>query len=362
MKIIVVHASAGAGHSKAAEAIYDALKGHLGPKEIRIIDVLKESTPVFRFTYRGYSFLVRHAVFLWGFLFRFTSLKPLQFFIRPIALITNLINLRGFLRLLICDDPDFVISTHFLPSEITAYIRRKGKIKSRLITVITDYGVHPFWLAGGTDKYIAASSTTKEQLLHLGIKEESILVSGIPVGQRFSLKYDKGILLNKFKLDKSKFTILIATGSFGIGPIKEIVELLYKEVQILVVCAHNKNLYRQLLDKDYPNVGVFDFIDNIHELMAVSELIITKPGGLSIAESLNMGLVPVFISPIPGQETENARIVVDAGAGISAANTEFVRDIVLELKNNPDKLASFKEGVRRLRKPDAVGELVNVVC
>lgn len=363
MKIIVAYASAGAGHLKSAQSVYEELRQRPGVSEVKIVDILQESRPLYRFLYAwGYAFLVRRAVFLWGLIFRITSLKPFQIFIRPIALVANLLNTRDFARLLISSRPDFVISTHFLPSEITAYLKRKGSIKARLITVITDYGVHPFWLAAGTDKYIAASQATTKELMRSGISQGQILTLGIPVAREFSAKYDRDALFRKLQLDKSRFTVLIVTGSFGIGPIREIAESLHDEVQLLVVCARNRALYKELKEKNYPHVRIFGFIDNIHELMAVSELIITKPGGLSIAESLSMGLLPIFISPIPGQETENARILSQENAALGARGIASVRSAVLELRDDPVKLGRLKEGVRRMQRPYAARELADVIC
>jgi processive 1,2-diacylglycerol beta-glucosyltransferase len=363
MKIIIAHASAGAGHSKAAQAIYNYLKERRGDVNVDIVDILEKSSFFFRLSYRlGYSFLIRQAPLLWAAGFRITYLRPLRPLTRLIAFYFNRLNTGKFCEFLIRENPDCIISTHFLPSEISAHLKINRKIKSKVVTVITDFGVHPFWVSGGTDLYIVASEFTRQQLVDEGVSVDIIKPLGIPVDARFLGEFNKNQLLARLNLSRNKFAILIVTGSFGTGPIEEIVDILTGEVQIMVVCANNKRLFRRLSRKNYPGLRVFGFIDNIHELMAVSDLIITKPGGLGISEALVMDLFPVFIAPIPGQEAENIRILKKYGLGLKATDPESVKETVLDLRNHPEKLSSLKEKIRRLKKPFAVRDICDAVC
>jgi len=363
MKIVIAHASAGTGHLKAAEALYRYLKDNYPAIEVKLIDILEDSSPVFKFAYRrGYSLLVKYAPWLWSLAFRATSFKFLPQVSKKINLIIDRLNTIGFSKFLTQENPDVIISTHFTPPQIASYLKKTGRIKSRLVTVITDFGVHPFWISEGTDIYIAASEFTKRQLMAQGISESAIRVLGIPIDPKFKRQYQKEELCRKLSLDKDRFTVLIATGSFGIGPIEEIVDLLYQEAQLLVVCANNQELYRSLRAKNYPGVGVFGFIDNIQELMAVSEVIVGKPGGLTISEGLAMSLFPIFITAIPGQESENIKALAQEGVGIYTSDTGRIKDIILDFKTHPEKLISIKENIKKMRRPDAAGEICNVVC
>jgi processive 1,2-diacylglycerol beta-glucosyltransferase len=249
-----------------------------------------------------------------------------------------------------------------LPSEIAAHLKKQGRLTSKLITVITDFGVHPFWVCEGTDVYAVATDFTKRQLVLAGGKEECVKESGIPINPGFLKHYDKGAVRKALGLEQNKFTVLVITGSFGIGDIERIVELLHKDVQVLVVCARNLTLYKRLKNRNYPEVEVFGFVNNIPELMAASEVVITKPGGLTISELLAMELVPVFISEIPGQETTNANILEEYGVGIRVKKIEDLKDIILNFKENPERLNRLKENIRKIKKPFAVEELYNVVC
>ena len=363
MKVFIIHASVGAGHTKAAEAIHDYFSNHCPGVESRLVDVLDSTGSFYKFSYRlGYTYLIRRAVWLWAAAFWLTYFKPLRFLSRRLTAFTNLLNTRSFSKFLIKENPDYIISTHFLPSEIAAMLKSRKAITSKLITVITDFGVHPFWVNNGTDLYVVASSATKVALISEGVGEEKIKDFGIPVKEKFLKTHDRKSLSLKLGIDADKFTVLIMTGSFGIGPIEEIAEFLYQDVQVLVVCALNKELYRHLEAKNLPNVKVYGFVDNSDELMAVSDLIITKPGGLSISEILSIGLVPIFISPIPGQEKENVSALSKFGIGFLPRTTKDIRDIVLDLKANPDKFNGLLEKIRKAKKPDCLKDIYNVIC
>ena len=363
MKIIITYASCGTGHRRAAEAIYNYFRENCPTHDLKIIDALEKTNFVFRNVYSyGYLFLVNHALWLWRFAFWLTSIKASRSITNILISFINHLNAKNFSNFLIQEKSDFIISTHFFPSEIATYLKKINRLDFKLISVITDFGIHPFWVLAGTDMYIVASNFSKEQLILEGVQENSIKDFGIPIDSKFLKKYEKDILCKKFDIEPNKFTVLIATGSFGIGKISEIVDSLYKEVQILVVCAENKILYARLRKKNYPDVRVFGFIDNLQELMAVSDMIITKPGGLTIAESLAMGLLPIFITAIPGQETENAKILAKKSIGMITKDIASIKDIILDFRDHPGKLKSMKEKISEMKRPFAVRELCNVIC
>lgn len=361
MKILIVYASAGAGHFKAAEALYKYLKKQSGD-EVLFLDVLQKSSYLFHLSYtRGYTFLINHLVFLWRLAFWITYTPGLRRISRCIASFLNSINTGGFAKFLEQESPDYIISTHFLPSEIAANLKRAGKIKSKLITIITDFGAHPFWISAGTDLYVVASSLTKKQLVEEGVSENIIKDSGIPIDEKFLKSCDKKELCVKIGIRPDKFTVLIVTGSFGLGPIEEVTDELHNDMQLLVVCANNKGLYQRLKKKGYHNTIVSGFVDNLDELMSVSDIIITKPGGLTISEVLVKRIVPVFISPIPGQETENIRVLDEYGVGISVKNTEDIKGVLMDYKEHPGKLELIKSNAGKISKPEALKEIFSVI-
>ena len=259
MKVLITYASAGAGHRRAAEAVYDYLKNNRKDLQLELVDILPFVNPFFRFCYNsGYPFLVHYATWPWGFFFWMTEFRLTRWFSRKIALIVNYFSCRKFANYLIKEGFDFIISTHFLNSELAANLKLKNKIQAKLITVITDFGVHPFWISNGTDLYIVASGLTKAKLLRMGITEQKIQASGIPFNSSFVKTQNRAQLAEKFGIDRNKFTVLLMTGSFGAGPLEEIAESLMPESQVLVVCARNKKLFNRLQKRNLENLKVFE--------------------------------------------------------------------------------------------------------
>jgi len=278
MKILVIHVSAGAGHFKAAESLYNGIKKST-EHDVILVDALDHSSPFFKKFYKGtYFFLISRIPWLWGFFFWILNRGWLQPLIRFARRLYNKINTGKLHQFLREEQFDYIFMTHFMPTEVAAALKESKQISSQLVTVITDFDVHKIWLAQGIDRYCVASDWTKEKIMALGIAQEHVLVSGIPTDEKFSAPVDIGALKEKLGLRENIFTVLIATGSFGIGPIEEIIDVL-TEFQVIVICGHNKGLYQKLSTKKYELVKVLGLVDNMHELMAVADAMVTKPGG-----------------------------------------------------------------------------------
>jgi len=363
VKVLFTYVSAGAGHRRVAEAVYNYLKNNRPDLSLELVDLLPSANPFFRFCYiRGYPFLVHYAGWLWGFFFWITEFRLTRWICRKSSSIVNYFSCRKFADYLVREEFDFIISTHFLNSELATNLKLKNKIKAKVITIITDFGVHPFWISSGTDLYIAASKATKDKLLSMGVEESKIKDSGIPFASDFTRKQDRVGLAAKLGIKADMFTVLIMTGSFGSGPLEQITASLCGQAQVLAVCAKNKKLFFRLQKRNLENVKVFGFVNNAQELMAVSDIIITKPGGSSIAEFLNMELFPVFISAIPGQEQENIRILAGYGVGCALRNVGRIKELIVRLKNNPQKLQTLKNNTGQAAKPLACQEIASVIC
>jgi len=363
MKVIVVYASAGAGHLRAAEALVNCFKQKHPEVEVKLVDILDKSSPIFKFIYiNSYNFMVHHASFIWRWIFAISKRGPLSVFARRISTFSRRMNTQAFEEFLMHEDVDVIVSTHFVSPEIAGRLKIKNKIKARLITVITDYDVHPFWISKGTDLYIVASEFTKKRLIQIGIPDKSIAVCGIPVDDKFIKTHDRLNLCQKLRINDDIFTVLIMTGSFGIGPIEKLAKALYKETQAIVVCGKNRKLFIKLSTLNLPGIKVFGFVDNTDELMAVSDVIITKPGGMSVSEILVTELVPIFICAIPGQEEGNVLALRSYGIGQELNKVEQIKNAVLKYRDNPQIILEIKNRIRNIRKPLATQEICNVVC
>ncbi|MFA5088824.1 MAG: glycosyltransferase [Candidatus Omnitrophota bacterium] len=360
MKILVIHATAGAGHRKAAEALYNSLK-ETTAFEVAIVDVLDYTSPFYKKLYREtYSFLIAKMPWLWGFSFVALDIPCLLPIVQKVRRFYNSLNARPLVRYLQAENFDYILSTHFFPNEVTAALKRKGLIRSKIISMVTDFDVHRIWLAEGIDHYAVASEWTKEKLKSLGVEEGKILVSGIPTDKKFAMTRNKKELRQRLSLREDLFTVLVATGSFGMGPIEEIIDSL-REFQVIVVCGHNKNLYARLNQKNLKNVRACGLVDNMDELMAASDAMVTKPGGLSISEALVSHLPLIFFSAIPGQETNNVRVLKEYGVGISDCTAAEIAATLKKYSSSPDEYTAAIEKIKVLARPSAVEDIKSLI-
>lgn len=361
MKILIAYATAGAGHKKCAEAIADSLKQDAA-HHVRCVDCLDYTGWLFKFIYsKGYALLALYFPALWNALFKISNNRLFSLAVRKPRWLCFRIFARRFVHFLIDGQFDCCVCTQFLANEIIAGLKTRGLIKSRLICVVTDYNVHRIWVADGVDTYVAACRETNQRLLDLGVKESQIEVLGIPVNSKFSISLPASLVRRKLGLDENMFTVLVLTGVFGSGPLEQIVRCLQDRLQILVVCAENRRLFTRLSRIKNHRVRVFGMVDNIDELMSAADLVITKPGGLTISEAMVKGVPMIFISPIPGQETENARLMVKYGVAWRAGDWAGIKKLLIDFLLDRNRLAFMKVNTRRLGKPFAVREVVSLI-
>jgi len=361
MKILVIYATAGAGHMKAAEAVHEALK-MTGYEDVHYKDVLDYTNRFYKHLYsKTYTFLISKLPWLWGVFFAVLD-TPLFFSVMQAVrrLLYNL-NARRFEKYLVQEDFDYIFSTHFLPVEVMGYLKRHGRIHATTVCVVTDYDVHRIWLAQGVDHYMVASDWTKNKIMKLGVAEDRVRVTGIPTLSKFSLQRDTHELKQKLGLKDGVFTVLVATGSFGIGPIEEIIAKL-ADFQIMVVCGHNKGLYQRLSRNQKELVKIFPLVNNMDELMAISDVMITKPGGLSISEALVSGLPIIFFNAIPGQESNNIRVLKEHGIGISGVAIDAMAGILKQFKEDNNSFHSACEQTKVLAKPNAAKDIIGIIA
>ena len=366
-KILIIYASSGAGHRKAAEAIKAAFDAS-GAKNVEIIDSLDYTNKTFKFMYPAtYLFLVHFIPLLWGFFYYLSDNRKAYYLISKLRRISNWMNSKRLVKYILDAKPDVVVFTHFFASEVIANLKRKGEFRGRLVTVITDYGLHSFWISGEIDTYIVGFEDTKVDLMRRGMPQNKIKVLGIPVDIPFIKDADKFTLRQRLGIERDKFTALVISGGFGVGPMKELVCCLGSlplPMQLLVVCGKNPLLYQDLTrlkDKFRVQVKLYQFVNNVDELMGASDVVITKAGGLTSTEALAKGLPLVIVSPIPGQETKNCNLLARYGVAIKLYNIEGVCDKIIELFDNKELLAKMRENITRIRRPNAAFDIVRFI-
>jgi processive 1,2-diacylglycerol beta-glucosyltransferase len=355
-RILVIHATAGAGHRKAAEAVHHGLSArHIGAT---IIDALDLTNPFFRFTYsKGYEFIVAQMPTFWGCFFALTDQAWFLPVFRAVRRIYNGVNAAPLVAYLKKGQFDRIIVTHFLAAEVCGHLRRTGQINGKLVVVVTDFDVHKIWLINGVDEYCVASSYTKDRLVAMGVDAAKVFVTGIPLDEKFTQPRDKVAVRRKLGIDADLFTVLVSTSSFGFGPIEELAEY-FKGLQVIIICGHNEKLFGRLLARGNPHHKICHFVDNMEELMAASDVMVTKPGGLSVTEALANHLPLVFFSAIPGQEAGNVRVLAANGIGLSGMPLRDLASEVLGLSASPAALEDARQKTKALAKPNSVGDII----
>lgn len=366
IKISLLYVEAGHGHRKVAEAIAEELKSSGSEFQIEIQDALEKTNPLFKKSYpQIYYQMVMRAPWLWGFFYYFINLRFVYFLISPLRTIWNWLHSKRLREYVINGHFDYILFTHFFPAEVCATLKRKGKLHSSLITVVTDVIPHAVWQNPGTDFYWVMAEKSIPPLLKTGINRDKIYPNGIPISSKFTETKDVQSLQNQFGLKQNRLTTLFTSGSFGIGPIEKVLDSfgsLSDQIQAIVVCGKNRVLHDHLSNRRFPfTVSLFGFVDNMDEIMSVTDLMIAKPGGATMCEGLVKGIPMIIMSPIPGQETYNAQWLLEEKAAFRLKNPEDIKALVSDILNHPEILESARRAIRRIAKPNAGKDLVDFI-
>jgi processive 1,2-diacylglycerol beta-glucosyltransferase len=365
-KVLVLSASAGAGHVRAAQALERAFIDLDAAEEVRHIDALDYTNKLFRNLYtKAYLDLVNTTPDLFGWLYDrldkpWKSDRLLQAF--------DKLNTRPLVRVLREYRPEILICTHFLPSEIISLLKARERLAYRQAIVVTDFDAHAMWLCNHYEHYFVALDETRVYLTTLGIPAEKVSVTGIPIDPVFAQAKDKRAMRDKHGLKRDRTTILVSAGGFGVGPIDTLIRSLLQlrnKAQVIAICGRNQELKGRLdqiaarLAPDNPvALKVFGYTMEMDELMEASDLVLGKPGGLTTSEALAKGLVFVVVNPIPGQEERNADHLLEAGAAIRCNNLPVLAYKIDLLLGDSARFAAMQANARRLARPRAAYEIV----
>jgi processive 1,2-diacylglycerol beta-glucosyltransferase len=366
-RILVLSASVGAGHLRAAEAVEAALRQLVPQATVKNVDVLQLTNRLFRRFYsKFYLDLANKAPHVLGYFY--------DTFDRPsrsgknrgdrLRLVLEKLNLRPFIRFLHAEPWDLVINTHFLPAEIIASLRKKGKIDLPQVTVTTDFETHRLWVNQPCERYFTATTEGAMYLQSWGVPAADTVPTGIPIHPVFSTPKERAACLARHGLATDRPVVLQMAGGFGVGPIEKLYRgLLGVEVplQVVAVAGRNEELKGQLEQVPCPprhRTKVLGFTNQIDELMAAADLVMSKPGGLTTSETLARGAVMVIVNPIPGQESRNSDFLLENGAAIKVNNAATLAHKVTALLREPKRLEQMRANVRRVARPRAAFEVV----
>jgi processive 1,2-diacylglycerol beta-glucosyltransferase len=369
-RLLLLSASAGAGHVRAAEAIEKALKEKSedkgGVEEVRHIDVLQFTNKVFRHLYsKAYIDLVNKLPEVPGWMYDKLD-KPWKNERRRLAL--DKLNTRPLVKLLREYQPDMIVCTHFLPAEIVSWLKAKERLASRQAIIVTDFDVHAMWLVHHYEQYFVAIDEARAYLEALRIPHDKITVSGIPIDPVFTLQKDKKEMRLKHGLAPERTTILLSSGGFGVGSVDALIASLLPlqhPAQIVAICGRNEELKKRLTKlaaginrQATVIVKPFGYTREMDELMTASDLVLGKPGGLTTSEALSKGLVFVIVNPIPGQEERNSDHLLEGAAAIRCNNLPTLAYKLDRLLADPARFATMQKNAYGMAHPNAARDIV----
>ena len=366
-KVLILSASAGAGHVRAAEALERAFRANGAADEVRHVDALTYTNKVFRTLYsKAYVEMVNRAPEVLGWLYDSLD-SPWEKERRRLA--WDKLNTRPFVRMLEREQPDLIVCTHFTPAEMVSWMKAKRRLACPQAIVVTDFDVHAMWLCHHYEHYCVALEETREHLVRLGIPAEKVSTTGIPIDPKFAAPADKAAARRTLGLDPDKTVILLSAGGFGVGPVEHIVTTLFgleHPAQIVAVCGRNAELKARLdalaVDPRAPRgmllpIGYTTAMD---EYMTAADVLVGKPGGLTTSEALAKGLLFVVVNPIPGQEERNSDHLLEEGAAIRCNNLPVLAYKIDRLLDDPPRVARMRQAVARLAKPHAARDVVRI--
>ena len=369
-KILVLSASVGAGHLRAAQAVELALKELAPPgAEIRNVDVLTLTNAAFRKLYgEAYLDLVNKAPHVLGFFYDLMDRPKKANSKRDrLRLALETINLRKFCDLVECERWDVVVNTHFLPPEIIRSLKKQTpSLRVPQVTVVTDFDVHALWVNDPLDQYCCATTESAAYTHTFGVPEDHITVTGIPIHPVFSKPRGRDEALKLHGLKGDRPVVLQLAGGFGVGPIEKLFRSILsieQPLEVVAVAGRNEKLKEQLAKVDVParhRAKVMGFTDKIDELMAAADVVVTKPGGLTSSEVLARGAAMAIVNPIPGQESRNSDYLLEHGAAIKINNAATLAHKLGELLGDPKRLVSLKRNAKRIAKPRAAFDVARL--
>ncbi len=329
------------------------------------INSISYSNPVFgKIISKLYIQLLKVAPQVWDYLYDNPYVEKAT---RDLREFLSLFNTRRIAEVLRRQRPHCLVCTQAVPVGLLAALKERGKIRVPLVGILTDFGVHKYWISPHVDLYLVPTSEVRRRMVRLGVAESKIRVTGIPVDPHFASRGDRRAERVALGLSPHRPTVLVMGGNYGLGPLEDAVHALRRlsvGLQLVVVCGNNRRLLREMHRHfaEDRHVRVLGHTRAVHRLMDAADLLISKPGGLTTSEALAKGLPMVMIQPIPGQEERNAQYILRHGAAVRADTLDDLVDVVQKLLTDRGRLDRLRENGGLLARPWAARDAAEAIA
>jgi processive 1,2-diacylglycerol beta-glucosyltransferase len=356
VKILILTAATGGGHKRAAHAIESYITELSAGNQVVVLDALQKVGPMLNHTCcDGYRLLCKHAPKAFGRLYRKTNKESTM---QGMMFRINYQHSGRLAHAIYDVQPDVILSTHPFATEMVSRMKAKG-YRVPLICLMTDYGPHQAWIAPHVDAYVVSNEDMVPQMEEMGVPPEIVFPYGIPVTGVFFQKSDKAALRKGFDLAPEKTTILFMAGSFGVTGIIGIYEDLCQldmDFQVIVITGRNMRLYNEfekIVPESSKTTRLIYFTDKVADYMHASDLLITKPGGLTVSEALASDLPLAVFDAIPGQEEDNAAFLQNHHMAVKLDKHEDAAQVIAKLLEDPQKLTDMRHACETFDKSKA---------
>ncbi len=362
---------AGAGHERAARAVAGAMQ-QLDPNAEPIVrDALEFSSKFLRAFYAStYNRVVSRAPRMWGLFYHRSARAPIEGFRQELRTRITLWGCYGYLEAVRQFRPDAVLCTQFLPAEVFAFLRERGKVDIPVSCTITDFSIHPIWVYRGIDRYYVASEQVRGELIDTGVvAADRIEVTGVPIDPKFANRIPAAEARAALGLDPdpSRPTILMMGGGFGWGPIDGMFDVLLnlpERVQALVIAGKNDRLRARLAARSRgreSRIKIFGYTDQVDLLLAASDLLVGKAGGLTSSESMARGVPMMVFRPIPGQEDRNCDFLQESGAAVRVHDLDELHYRLHHFIDHPDHATAMREHAVSIGRPQSAFDVARSI-
>lgn len=357
-KVLILTTSTGQGHNQAANSLVEAFtrRNYTCVKH----DFLDGNSKFFNdLIVQGYEVLASKLPKIYGVSYIISNTK----FVSTLSPLVFLGTIKKLKMLINEEKPDLIIGTHPFTVNIISIIKKDG-FNIPFISVVTDFKAHYSYINKRVDAYVTGSDFTKNSLINRGIDKNKIYSYGIPIKENFYLKEDN---IQHIK-DDEYFSLLLMSGSMGLKNISYVLDELLtnsNNLRITVVCGNNKIL-KESLDKKANNnyinkkLHILGFSNDISSLMEYSDVLISKPGGLTVSEAIIKNLPLIIPFAIPGQEYENTEFLTSSNYAFSVKDIKDINPLINKLIENPSILQNAKNKIKELSSTYSINKTIEL--